>query len=120
MKAKKLIGILSILVILVTCTVVMSHTYSLGPSYTGKTDVSHLQENPSDYQNDPEYTDPTGIAGIIIDTNLEQTMAANDVAPIVFDYRGFDTLGESFILLTAVAGSYVILSKHSKKEDEQK
>lgn len=119
MKAKQLIGILSVLVILVTCVVVMQHTYSLGPTYTGKTDVSELQENPSGYKDDPEYTDPNGIAGIIIDTNLEQTMAANDVAPIVFDYRGFDTLGESFILLTAVAGSYVILSKHGKKEEER-
>jgi multisubunit Na+/H+ antiporter MnhB subunit len=33
----------------------------------------------------------------------------------VFDYRGYDTLGESFILLTAIAGSFVILSRSGKK-----
>lgn len=118
MKAKQLIGILAVVVMLVTCVVVLQDTYQLGPTYTGKTDVSQLWEDHNGYTSDPEYTDPNGIAGIIIDTNLQQTMAANDVAPIVFDYRGYDTLGESFILLTAIAGSYVILSsgKHGKKE----
>lgn len=118
MKAKQLIGILAVVVMLVTCVVVLQDTYQFGPTYTGKTDVSQLQKDPNGYTSDPEYTDPNGIAGIIIDTNLQQTMAANDVAPIVFDYRGYDTLGESFILLTAIAGSYVILSsgKHGKKE----
>ena len=50
---------------------------------------------------------------------LEKGMAANSVAAVVFDFRGYDTLGESFILLTAIAGSFVILSrvKHKGKEE---
>ena len=40
---------------------------------------------------------------------------------IVFDFRGYDTMGEAFILITAVAGTMVILfNKKEKKEDEQK
>ena len=33
-----------------------------------------------------------------------QTAANNIVTSIVFDYRGFDTLGESVVLFTAVVG----------------
>ena len=47
--------------------------------------------------------------------NLDKTMAVNNVSAVVFDWRGFDTLGESFILLTAIAGSFVILGVHRKK-----
>ena len=47
-------------------------------------------------------------------------MAQNNVAAVVFDYRGFDTLGESFILLTAIAGSFVILSMAKKKKEDDK
>ena len=60
-----------------------------------------------------------GAAAIIVQKNLGEAYAANDVASIVFDFRGYDTLGESFILLTAIAGSFVILAmSHHKKEDE--
>ena len=41
---------------------------------------------------------------------------------IVFDFRGYDTMGEAFILITAVAGTMVILfnkKEDKKKEDEQ-
>ena len=58
----------------------------------------------------------TIVGDVIVKTNLEKTEAQNVVAAVVFDYRGFDTMGESFILLTAIAGSYVILSSsHSGK-----
>ncbi len=50
--------------------------------------------------------------------NLAKTHAVNDVTSIVFDFRGYDTMGEAFILITAVAGSAVIL--FSKKEKEEK
>ena len=44
----------------------------------------------------------------------------NNVAAVVFDFRGYDTLGESFILLTAIAGSFVILAmSHHGEEDEK-
>ena len=61
---------------------------------------------------------PDGIASIIVTTDLSETEAINDVAPIVFDYRGYDTMGESFILLTAIAGSYIILKNMKGREEE--
>ena len=54
----------------------------------------------------------------MVKENLEKTMAINNVSAVVFDWRGFDTLGESFILLTAIAGSFVILGVHRKKTKE--
>ena len=44
----------------------------------------------------------------------------NDVTSVVFDFRGYDTMGEAFILITAVAGTIVILSGGKKKETEEK
>ena len=61
---------------------------------------------------------PDGIASIIVTTDLSETEAINDVAPIVFDYRGYDTMGESFILLTAIAGSFIILKNMKGREEE--
>ena len=61
-----------------------------------------------------------GAAAVIIQQNLKNTHAVNDVTSIVFDFRGYDTMGEAFILITAVAGTMVILfTKKEKKEDEQ-
>ena len=59
-----------------------------------------------------------GVAEVIVASDLEKTMAANNVAAVDFDYRGFDTLGESFILLTAIAGSFVILARPRKEGHE--
>ncbi len=60
-------------------------------------------------------------ADAIVQQNLKNTHAVNDVTSIVFDFRGYDTMGEAFILITAVAGTMVILfNKKEKKEDEQK
>ena len=56
---------------------------------------------------------------VIVKENLEKTMAANNVAAVVFDFRGFDTIGESFILLTAIAGTYVILNGYRKPKHEE-
>ena len=46
-----------------------------------------------------------------------ETHAVNDVTSIVFDFRGYDTMGEAFILITAVAGAVVILYTAKKKEE---
>ena len=72
-----------------------------------------LYEDPEGY----EVSDPEGIAEIIVDEDLEKTRAANNVAAVVFDFRGFDTLGESFILLTAIAGSFIILANTKKPKE---
>jgi multicomponent Na+:H+ antiporter subunit B len=44
----------------------------------------------------------------------------NVVTDIVFDYRGFDTLGEEFILFSAVVGVTLLLRGRSEEENEEK
>jgi multisubunit Na+/H+ antiporter MnhB subunit len=41
----------------------------------------------------------------------EQTGANNGVTAVVFDYRGFDTLGEATILFAAVAGVIMLFRR---------
>jgi len=60
-----------------------------------------------------------GAAAAIVQQNLSETHAVNDVTSIVFDFRGYDTMGEAFILITAVAGATVILYKGKKEKKEE-
>ena len=92
-------------------------------SYDGRNatvSVYELKEDPSSYDD----STADGAAAAIIQQNLEKTHAVNNVTSIVFDFRGYDTMGEAFILMTAVAGATVILfTKKTKKEgknDEEK
>ncbi len=41
------------------------------------------------------------------------TKAPNVVTGIIIDYRGFDTLGETTVLFTAIAAVLTVLSVHS-------
>lgn len=80
--------------------------------------VYELQQDPSSY--DDSVAD--GAAAAIVQQNLDRTHAVNDVTSIVFDFRGYDTMGEAFILITAVAGTSVIIYngvKSDKKEDKR-
>lgn len=44
--------------------------------------------------------------------NAQREVAANNVVTaVVFDYRGFDTLGEATVLLAAVVGVALMLRK---------
>ena len=43
-----------------------------------------------------------------------ETGTNNGVTSVVFDYRGFDTLGEATILFTAVAGVMMIFRRLNK------
>ena len=57
--------------------------------------------------------------------DLGRSHRVNDVTSVVFDFRGYDTMGEAFILMTAVAGTTVILftkkiAKKEEKNDEEK
>ena len=58
-------------------------------------------------------------ADAIVQQNLKNAHAVNDVTSIVFDFRGYDTMGEAFILITAVAGSAVILFTKKAKEENK-
>lgn len=77
--------------------------------------VYELRQDPSSYDD----STADGAAAAIIQQNLEKTHAVNDVTSIVFDFRGYDTMGEAFILITAVAGSMVILFTHKEKKEKE-
>ena len=115
MKAKHIVAIIALVVLLAGGVVGVVYAYNNIPiTYDGSdTNVVELYNDPTSY----DISEPDGVADVMVKENLEKTMAANNVAAIVFDYRGFDTLGESFILLTAIAGAFVILSisKSDKK-----
>ena len=90
--------------------------YALTQDYEQYESEKNPDEKDDSERNLPE--NPDGIASIIVTTDLSETEAINDVAPIVFDYRGYDTMGESFILLTAIAGSFIILKNVKGREEE--
>lgn len=48
----------------------------------------------------------------IIENAQNETGANNAVTSVVFDYRGFDTLGEATVLFTAVAGVLLVLRRY--------
>ena len=50
----------------------------------------------------------------IIEESQTETGADNTVTSVVFDYRGFDTLGEATVLFTAVAGVIVLFRRQKK------
>ena len=50
----------------------------------------------------------------IIDNTQGETGADNGVTSVVFDYRGFDTLGEATVLFTAVAGVILVFRRLKK------
>ena len=77
--------------------------------------VYELRQDPSSYDD----STADGASAAIIQQNLEKTHAVNDVTSIVFDFRGYDTMGEAFILITAVAGSMVILFTHKEKKEKE-
>lgn len=66
------------------------------------------------------YEDRYGDASqIIVDKSIEETGAINTVTATVFDFRGYDTLGEAIVLFTAICGVAAVL-REEKKEKEDK
>ena len=118
MKAKRWVGLVSLAIIFLAGVYAVLYLYTdLGVTYDGvNTDVTELYAHPEEY----DLTDQDGVASIIVDLGLDKTRAVNNVAAVVFDYRCFDTIGESFILLAAISGSFIILrtNKEKKEEDE--
>ena len=112
-KTKKILLAISLVVILaagVWASVVMGASE---PTYDGThMDLVDLYENNSNYDN----STADGVASIMVNENLEKTASDNVVFSVVFNFRGYDTLGESFILIAAIAGSLAILRVSSKKE----
>lgn len=108
---KKFFTYFSLAIILVVGIYGAVYMAGLPRTYDGKgTDLVALYNNPEDYNTD----DADGVASIMVKETLDKTRAVNAVTAIVFDFRGYDTLGESFILLTAISGSMAILRKSRK------
>jgi multicomponent Na+:H+ antiporter subunit B len=63
------------------------------------------------------YPGPYGQA--ILNVAVQQTHATGVVSAINFEYRGFDTVGEEFILFTAAAGMSVVLRKLRKEHETE-
>ena len=54
---------------------------------------------------------PSDMDDYIINNAQNQTGANNAVTSVVFDYRGYDTLGEATVLFTAIAGVMIMFRK---------
>jgi multisubunit Na+/H+ antiporter MnhB subunit len=60
---------------------------------------------------------PSDMDDYIIENAQEETGNNNVVTSVVFDYRGFDTLGEATILFTAVTGVLLLLRTAKRREE---
>ena len=116
---KKWLTYVSLGIILFASVFAMVTLAGMPRTYAGQdaaVSVYELQQNPESYDD----TFASGAADAIVQENLAKTHANNDVTSIVFDFRGYDTMGEAFILVTAVTGSAVILfTKKAGKEESQ-
>ncbi len=114
---KKFLTWVSLAVILFVCLTAAIRMDIMPRTYEGQNatvPVAELQQDPGKYDD----STADGAAAAIVQQNLANAHAVNDVTSIVFDFRGYDTMGEAFILITAVAGSAVILfTKPAKKEE---
>ena len=114
---KKFLTFVSLAVILFAGIMAAVRMASMPRTYQGQNatvPVAVLQQDPEAYDD----STADGAAAAIVQQNLAKSHAVNDVTSIVFDFRGYDTMGEAFILITAVAGSAVILfTKKAGKEE---
>lgn len=65
----------------------------------------------------PSYND---VVNHYLNDGAEETNASNIIAAILADYRGFDTLGETIVLFTAVVavGSVLRSTLHDKEMED--
>lgn len=83
----------------------------MAPTYDGRkaaVSVYELRENEGEGY---DISGADGAAAVIIQKNLSETHAENDVTSIVFDWRGYDTMGEAFIMMLTISGIIVLLRK---------
>ena len=116
---KKWLTWVSLGILLVTFLAASLGMGKLPPTYDGSkaaVPVAELQKAPEKFDD----SEADGAAAVIVQQNLAKSHAVNDVTSIVFDFRGYDTMGEAFILITAVAGSAVILFTKKAGKEERK
>ena len=115
---KSLLALAALLVLLIMGAMCAAGLSGIAPTFAGDVDVYALQENPEAY----DLSNADGAAHVIVSKNLAETTAKNVCFSVVFNFRGYDTMGESFILIAALSGSLCILRtpkklrKSSKKE----
>jgi multisubunit Na+/H+ antiporter MnhB subunit len=63
------------------------------------------------------YPDASDMDDYIIQNAQEETGSNNVVTAVIFDYRGFDTLGEATILFTAVMGVLLLLRTEKRRKE---
>jgi len=63
------------------------------------------------------YPDASTMDDYMIEKAQAETGSNNVVTSVVFDYRGFDTLGEATILFTAVTGVLLLLRTLRRKKE---
>ncbi|MCD7929728.1 MAG: hypothetical protein LUF86_06165, partial [Clostridiales bacterium] len=98
MKLKKILLPVALIILLVCGVYTAILMAASDPTYNGEdVDLVALYEDPSSYDN----SDADGAAAVIINENLEKTAAENVVFSVVYIFRGYDTKGESLILLAA-------------------
>ena len=110
------IALAALLVILIMGAMCAAGLDKLAPTFNGDVDVYALQENPEAY----DLTNADGAAHVIVSKNLAETDAKNVCFSVVFNFRGYDTMGESFILIAALAGSMCILRAPKKLKKARK
>jgi multicomponent Na+:H+ antiporter subunit B len=55
------------------------------------------------------------VAGRYVESGTEETGAVNTVAGMILDYRAFDTLGESFVLFTAMCAVTLLMNQTGRR-----
>ena len=111
---KRCVLILSLAVFVICSMVAVVNMNMAGRTYDGSgVSAMKLYEDPSSYDN----STADGAAAVIVNENREKTASTNAEFSVVFNFRGYDTLGESFILIGALAGSMVILRKVAKRPE---
>ena len=110
------LAVAALLVILIIGAVCAAGLDKLAPTFAGDVDVYALQENPEAY----DLTGADGAAHVIVSKNLAETDAKNVCFSVVFNFRGYDTMGESFILIAALSGSLCILRTPKKLKKNSK
>ncbi len=56
------------------------------------------------------YNENNHVSNYYIRNSLEDTGSANVVSAIVWDFRGFDTMGEETVLFTVLVGVFTVIS----------
>lgn len=59
------------------------------------------------------------VSEMIVDKTKDETGAINSVTATVFGFRGYDTLGESIVLFTAICGVAAVLRTPKKTKEDK-